>query len=154
MDEGRSSKHRGIKWGLPEPILVKCVVLGHPVTELIMGGPTADKDHLVLHGDVLHGEHRLTTEPAHHEVHLVPRDEPLHGIGGVRDAEEFVGIRPDKLDLHLLVANLNAPSGIDLISSQERPIPMAYPLHILHRADHAYLDLLDTLRFDRETHTY
>src|SRR4030042_1226079 len=152
MDEGRSSKHRGIKWGLPEPILVKCVVLGHPRTELIMGGPAADKDHLVLHGDVLHGKDRLSPKPPYHKVHPVPGDEPLHGIGGIRDVEEFVGIRPDKLDLHLLVADLNTPPGIDLIRCHERPVPVALALHILHRADYADLDLSTPLFFGWTPH--
>ena len=140
MDKARSDKECGIEGVAPEPIFVPVVVLGHPVTELIRGSPNTDKDLLVLHGNVLHGQDGLGPEPANHEVHLVLRDQPLHGIGGVRDVEEFIGICLNKLDFHLFLADLNAPFGIDLLGGHGCPIPMAFALHKLHRSDDADLN--------------
>ena len=116
-----------------------------------MGSPNADKDLLVLHGNVLHGQDGLGPETAKNEIHLVFRDEPLHGIGGVRDVEEFVGICLNELNLHLFFANLNTPFGINLLGGHCGPIPMALALHKLHRADHADLDVLSQKQLTRTT---
>ena len=83
MDEARFDKVCGIKRGTPEPVFVGVVVLGHPVADRIRCSPNADKDFLVVHGDVLHGQDLLSPETAHNEVNLVPGHKPLHGIGGI-----------------------------------------------------------------------
>src|SRR4030042_1581396 len=81
-------------------------------------------------------------KPPTKEFSFALREEPLHGVGGVRDVEEFVRIRLNKLNLHLFVPNLNASFGIHLLGGHGRPVPMALALHKFHWADHPDLDLL------------
>jgi len=86
-----------------------------------MGGPNADKNLLVFHGDVLHGEDGLCPKTANKEVHLILCDKPLHGIGRIRNVKEFIGIRLDKLNFHFFCANLNTPLAFSSSAAMVAP---------------------------------
>ena len=83
---------------------------------------------------------RLGPETADDKIDLVAGDQPFHGVGGIGHVQEFIGVGLDQFDLHLLLADLNAPFGIDLLGGHDGAVPMPLALDKIHRSDDADLD--------------
>jgi hypothetical protein len=113
-ETGLHQKH-GVEGGAAKEVFVAVVIFGHPRAKLGMSRAAADENFLVIHGNVLHCHDRLGSETADDEIHFVAGKEQFHGIGGVRDVEKFVGVGLHQFDLHLLLADLNSPFGIDFL---------------------------------------
>ena len=46
----------------PEKVFIGVIIFGYPCAEFGMGRAAADKNLFVVHGDILHGKHRLAPE--------------------------------------------------------------------------------------------
>jgi len=139
---GKTGPHQinVVEGGLPEEVFVAAVIFSDTGAQGRGGCTAIDEDFFIVHGDVLHRKDGLGPETADDEIHLVLRHQPFHGVGGIGDIDELVGIGLDQLDLHFFAADLDASPGIDLIGRQGGARPMPFSLDKLHRTDHPDLD--------------
>ena len=140
--EERLAQTRGVEWRDAEPVFVPVVVLLHVGAQLGVGGTATEEDLLVVHRHFLHREHRLGAEPADDEVGLLAGDRALHGVGGVGDGLDLVGVHAHQLDLQLLAADGDAALFVDFVASHLGARPRVLSLGEGHRSDDGDLDVV------------